>query len=169
MRQKRVKLSAVLLLGLGLTGVEAQKIYVNQKNGTQTTYSMSSIRKITFSGGNATVLKTDNFSGIYALSGFRYLNFTDLITEFSELAPQSGHANLITYPNPVADVLNIELTGSADDGIVSILTMEGDVILSQNTKGNNLITINLSHVSKGIYLCRYTSTKEIKTVKIIKQ
>ncbi|MEY3451220.1 MAG: hypothetical protein RL711_1046 [Bacteroidota bacterium] len=49
MRQKRLKLSAVFLLGLGLTGLQAQTMYVKEKSGTQTAYTLSSLRKMTFS------------------------------------------------------------------------------------------------------------------------
>ena len=50
MRPKKVKLSAVLLLGLGLSSIQAQTMYVKKSNGTQTAYPLNSIRKMTFSG-----------------------------------------------------------------------------------------------------------------------
>ena len=169
MKHKRLKLSGVLLLGLGLTELQAQTMYVKEKSGTQTAYAMNSIRKMTFSGGNATVQKTDNSTVAYTLSGLRYLNFTDLTTGITEPTAQLGHSNLITYPNPVVDMLNIDLTGITGEGTISILTLEGKVIQTQNTNGNSLITLNLSHLSQGIYLCRFSNAVEIKTVKIIKQ
>jgi len=169
MRHKRLKLSAVLLLGLGLTGLQAQTMYVKEKSGTQTAYTLSSIRKMTFSGGNATVQKTDNSTGIYALSGLRYLNFTDLTTEIVEPTTQLGYSNLITYPNPVNDLLNVDLTGVTGEGTISILTLEGKEIQAQNINRSSLVTLNLNHLSQGIYLCRYSTKTEIKTVKIIKQ
>ena len=110
MRQKRLKLSAVFLLGLGLTGLQAQTMYVKEKSGTQTAYTLSSLRKMTFSGGNATVQKSDNSNGVYALSGLRYLNFTNLIAGITEPTVQIDNANIVTYPIPVSDVLNINLT-----------------------------------------------------------
>lgn len=169
MRLKRLKLSAVLLLGLGLTGLQAQTMYVKEKSGTQTDYTLSSIRKMTFSGGNAPVHKSDNSTGVHAISGLRYLNFTDLTIGISESTIQLGHSNLITYPNPVTDVLNIDLTGVMGDGTISILTLEGKEIQTQKTSGSRLITINFNHLSQGIYLCRYSNATEQKTVKIIKQ
>src|SRR5690554_5092155 len=60
MRHKRLKLSAVLLLGLGLTGLQAQTMYVKESSGTQTAYALSNIQKMSFSSGNLTVTKTDN-------------------------------------------------------------------------------------------------------------
>ena len=169
MRQKRLKLSAVFLLGLGLTGLQAQTMYVKEKSGTQTAYTWSSLRKMTFSGGNATVQKSDNSTGVDALSGLRYLNFTNLIAGITEPTVQIDNANIVTYPIPVSDVLNIDLTGLTGEITLSILTMEGKEILTQTTNGGNLITLNVSHLAQGIYWCRYANAVEIKTVKIIKQ
>jgi hypothetical protein len=157
------------LLSFGLTGLQAQTIYIKQNTGTQTAYALSSLRKMTFSGGNATIHKTDNTTAVYALSGLRYLNFTDLTTGIAKSAKQFGHSNLFIYPNPVTDVLNIDLTGVTGEGTISIFTLEGKVMQTQNTSGNRLTTMILSHLPKGIYLCRYSNATEIKTVKIIKQ
>jgi len=353
MRHKRLKLSAVLLLVLGLTGLQAQTMYVKESSGTQAAYTLSNIQKMSFSSGNLTVTKTDNSSGVYALSGLQHLSFTNTpadtqpptapgnlittattnasvsiswnastdnvgvtyyliykdgvkidsvtttaytatelvastpytftvkardaannISEASDvlsvttstttdnIAP-STPANLVatgktattislswnestdnvgvtyyliykdgvkidsvtttaytatelvastpytftvkardaannistpsdvlsvttstltsindlratksnilnTYPSPVEDILNVDLTGHGA-GSVSILTIEGKLLQEQKTDGATTLTLNLSQISKGIYLCRYVSTKEIKTVKIIKQ
>ena len=107
MRQKRLRLSVVFMLGLGLTGLQAQTMYIKEKSGTQTAYTLSSLRKMTFSGGNATVQKSDNSTGVYALNGLSYLNFTSLITS---LTAPLGNFNIVTYPIPVTDALNIDLT-----------------------------------------------------------
>lgn len=169
MRHKRLKLSAVILLGLGLTGLQAQTMYVKEKSDTQTAYALSSLRKMTFSGGNVTIQKADNSAGVYAISGLRYLNFIDKTTGIAEPPMQLGNASLISYPNPVTDVLNIDLTGVTGEGTISILTLEGKVMQMQHTSGNSLITLNLSHLPKGIYLCLYVNSLETKTAKITKQ
>lgn len=169
MRHKRLKLSAVLMLVLGLTGLQAQTMYVKEKNSTQTAYALSNIRKMTFSGGNVTIQKTDNSTGVYGLSGVRYLNFTDLTTGIVEPTMRLGNANLITYPNPITDLLTIDLTGVIGVGTISILTLEGKVLQTQNINGSSLVTLKLNHLSQGIYLCRYSTAAEIKTVKIIKK
>lgn len=166
MRHKKLKLSSVLLLGLGLTSLQAQTMYVKESSGTQTAYTLSSVRKMTFSGGNAIVHKTDNSTDNYAMSGLKHLIFKD-ITGLEEPI-ELGNNNLIIYPNPVNDVLNIDLSGVAAGGTISILTLEGKVLQEQKTDGANTVTLNLVQLPQGIYLCRYVSTKEIKTVKIIK-
>ncbi len=169
MRQKRLKFSAVFLLGLGLTGLQAQTIYIKVKSGNQTAYTLSSTRKMTFSGGNAIIQKSDNSSIVYALSELRYLNFTNLSTGITEPRVQIGNSNFVIYPIPVTDVLNIDLTGLTGELTLSILTLEGKEILKQTTNGGSLISLNLNHLSEGIYLCRYANAAEIKTVKFIKQ
>ena len=169
MRHKRLKLSIVLLLGLGLTGLQAQTMYVKQSSGKQTAYALSNVRKMTFASGNVTVQKTDNTTGVYALSGLKYLSFKDF-TAGLEKQMQVSITNLITYPNPVDDLLNIDLSGSENmNGIISILSLDGKVMQTQETVGTGSVTLNLSQLPQGVYLCRYTNGAETKTVKIIKQ
>ncbi len=164
MRHKRLKLSTALLLGLGLTGLQAQTMYVRESNGAQTDYALSSIRTMTFSGGNVTIQKTDNSKGTYALSGLRYLNFTDLTTSITEPPMKLSNTNLITYPNPVTDVLNIDLTDVTVEGMISILTLEGKVMQTHKTMMNNIVSINLSYLPQGIYLCRYSNNTSLKAM-----
>lgn len=159
---------ALLTFAFSISTVSAQTMYVKESSGTQTAYTLSNVRKMTFSGGNATVQKTDNTTGIYAMSGLRYLSFKDYTTSIEDPI-LVGHAHFSAYPNPVNDVLNIDLTGVATGGTISILTYEGKLLQEQKTDGANTVTLNLSQLSQGIYLCRYVSTVEIKTVKIIKQ
>ena len=169
MRHKKLQLSAILLLGLGLTGLQAQTMYVKQSSGTQTAYALSNIQKMTFSSGNVTVQKTDNTTGVYALSGLKYLSFQVFTTGINE--PQMAAGNtLLTYPNPVADLLTIDLTGTKNGkGRISILNLEGKVMQTQKTSGMSIVTLNLSQLPQGVYLCRYTNGAETKTVKIIKK
>lgn len=171
-KRRKVKVLGVatlLTLTFSLSTVSAQTMYVKEKSSTQTAYALSSLRKMTFTGGNATVQKTDNSTTVYALNGLRYLNFTDLTTSITANPMQLGNDNLFTYPNPVNDLLTIDLTSVATGGTISILTLDGKVLQAQKTDGSNTAIFNLSQLPQGIYLCRYESTKAIKTVKIIKQ
>jgi len=165
---RRIKLIAIILLGLGLTKMHAQTMYVKEKNGTQTVHTLSNIKSLTFSDENIKVQKTDNSIAVYALSELRYLNFEDITLGLEEQI-ELINTPLITYPNPLVDVLNIELTGHLGEGTISILTFEGKVLHEEKTAGAKTITINLSQLPRGIYLCQYANEKEIKTVTILKQ
>lgn len=169
MRHKKFKFSVVLLLGLGLTGLQAQTMYVKESSGTQTAYTLSNIQKMSFSSGNLTVIKTDNSCEVFALSDLRYLNFLDVPTDLHEnLSVQS--TNLSVYPNPVGDILNIDLSGMSEaEGTLSILNFEGKTVLSRQVSHDGILSLDISRLPTGIYLCRYSNASEIKTVKIIKQ
>ena len=169
MKHKRLKLSALLFLGLGLTGLQAQTMYVKESSGTQTAYTLSNIQKMSFSSENLTVTQTDNSSGVYALSDLRYLNFSDASTDLQENLSVQNQM-LKVYPNPVGDILNIILTGMSEtEGTLSILNFEGKTLLSQQVNTEGVLLLNISHLPTGIYLCWYSNASEIKTVKIIKQ
>lgn len=167
MRHKKLKLSGVLLLGLGLTSVQAQTMYVKESSGTQTDYSLSSIRKITFSGGNTIVQQSDNNTTSFALSEISYVRFTeDLVTSAKE---QENKTFLMVYPNPVNDVLSIDLSGlEIKEGTLSLLSLDVSPLLTQQTQGTTTEIINLSELETGIYYCQFAYENEIKTVKIIK-
>jgi len=169
MLHKKLKLSAVLLLGLGLTGMQAQTMNVKQSNGTQTVYALHSVRKMTFSTGYLTVSKTNNSKTEYALSGLRYLNFSDNTTGLKPaLTGQSQQLNV--YPNPVGDILNIDLSGMVETkGTLSIFNFEGKALVSQQVNNEGVLSLDISHLPMGVYLCRYGNGTEVKTVKIVKQ
>ena len=169
MKHKRLRLSVVILLGLGITGLQAQTMYVTQNSGTQTAYELNNIRKMTFTSGNVNVQKTDNTIGVYALSDLKYLSFQDFTVGINEQQMAASNT-LLAYPNPVADMLTIDLTGTNNrESRISILNLEGKELLSQKTSGMDMVTLNLSKLPHGVYLCRYTNGTEIKTVKIIKK
>lgn len=169
MRHKLLIIITVLLLGLGLTGLQAQTMYVKESNGIQTAYSLSNVRILTFSGGNATIQKTDNSTGAYTLSSLRYLNFSDITTSLDE--PLSVQKQMLSaYPNPANNILNIDLTETVKvQGTLSILNFEGKTVLTRQVSSAGLLSLDISHLPKGIYICHYRNATELKTVKIIKQ
>lgn len=170
MRQKKLKMSVLLLLGLGLTGLKAQTMYVKENNGMQNSCELNSLRKLTFSDGNATIHKNDNSSNVYSLDGLSYISFINYSTDIKEQQLQNCKISLIAYPNPVTDILNIELKGfENENGIINILSIEGRILLTQRIKKHGILSINLSNFPKGIYLCRYVNGLETKVEKIIKK
>jgi hypothetical protein len=169
MRQKRLKLSGILLLGLGLTGIQAQTMYVKESKGTQTAYSLNNIQKMSFLSGNLLVVKTDNNSNVYALSDLMNLNFPGIITALNEHLPVQNQ-KLSVYPNPVGDMLNVNLTGMSEtEGTLSILNFEGKTLITRQVGNKGVLSLDISHLPMGIYLCRYSNATEIITVKIVKQ
>jgi hypothetical protein len=167
MKHKFTKLCCFLMLGFCLTEIQAQTLYVKEYNGLETQYSLSTIEKLTFSSGNINIHKTDQTLGIYSMNDIRYLSFTSHVG-ISDFQFLSENSELHVFPNPVLNTLNIDLSNN-NGGVISIISINGKVILSQYSNGNNIETIDLTQLPKGIYMCCYISKAEMKTVKIIKQ
>ena len=171
MKHKLLLFSILLLFGFA--GLKAQtKLYVSQKSGTQTVFTASDLRKLTFDGGKMVVNKTDGSGSDYSLGDIRYLCFNDYITGVPQsVASQSS--KLSVYPNPVADQLQIEYqTAKAGNTQIEILDLQGKLLLQQalgSTAGTNHDQITVTKLAKGIYLCRVNNGKSIETIKFLKQ
>lgn len=65
------------------------------------------------------------------------------------------------YPNPVGDVLYLELNSSVSGIVIAdIVDLQGRILSSENislTGGNNRISIDAANLKKGIYLIRISS------------
>lgn len=169
MKNKKLKLGIVLLLGLGLNGLQAQSMYVKENNGTQSSYALNNIQKLTFSSGNLIITESDNSSGVYSLNTLQYLNFTDLPTGM-QVSKDVNNKSVLTYPNPVTDALTIDLNGLKNlNSILSILNIEGKVIKTLPLNSSGIVTLDMSQFPRGIYFCQFEDETEIKTIKIIKQ
>jgi len=171
MKHKLLKLNVLLLLELGLTPLQGETtLNVKATGGTQTAYSLTTIRKLTFPCTcNMTVTKTTATTDKYTLSGVRYLNFSDMGTGIaSPSAAVKGILHL--YPNPVTDVLNIELSATGSrPATVELLSIEGKVLYKGQFAGTRSYQINVSQFRQGIYLCRVNNGTSIETTKFCKQ
>lgn len=157
------------MLGLGLMGLQAQTMYVQESSGTQTAYTLKNIQKVRFSSGNFIVSKSDNSTGSYALSELQLLKFSDITIHVPESAAERRE-HLIVYPNPASDILYINLSKTdRSAGTIRMINFEGKTVLSQHALNEGVLSLDISHLPAGIYLCCYTNSTEIITMKIIKK
>lgn len=143
----------------------AQNMYVRNTNNTQDIYALSSITKLTFSGGNAIMHKTDNNAAVYAINEIRYISFSN----FTGIYTPNEQENILTaYPNPVENILNINLPSDKLGGNLHVLGLDGKTLLIQKLTKNQ-VAIDLNTLPNGIYLCHYIYGTYSETVKIVKQ
>jgi len=169
MNYLRLKLFALLLIGVGLPRLHAQSMFVKLNDGSQTAYRIDEIRTWTFSPGELTITKMDNSDDKYALRNLRYISFFDYATGLSDFLI-SNSVTFNIYPNPVENVLKVDLTGSVGNkSRINIFSIDSRLVqnIQLTDSGTNLIDV--SHLPRGIYLCRYINGEEIKTIKINKQ
>jgi len=171
MRQKKVNLIVALLFLIGLTGLQAQnKLYVRHNTGTQASYVLSSIRKITFASGNMDVVKTDGNSDYYDLKYIQFLSFRDIKTDIIPVGFDDG--NITLYPNPVIDNLHISFESiNAVNVQIEITDLQGRVLYQQTINsqyGINQAIIPVDKLSEGLYLCRLQNGNKLETIKFLK-
>ena len=161
MRHKRLKLSAVLLLGLGLTGLQAQTS-VNATDGDvsgsggSVSYSVGQVVYATNTGANGSV--AEGVQQPYEIS---------VVTGLEEA--KGINLSVSAYPNPTTDYLTLEVKD------VELLNLhfqlyDMNVKLLQNEKiTGNQTSIVMSNLLPATYFVKVIQgNKEVKTFKIIK-
>ncbi|MFA5432205.1 MAG: hypothetical protein WC319_04945 [Candidatus Paceibacterota bacterium] len=104
MRYKRLKLSAILLLGLGLTGLQAQTS-VNATGGNalggggSASYSVGQVVYATNTGTNGSVAQ-----------GVQQPYDISVVTEIEEA--KGINLSILAYPNPTTDYLTLSIDAS---------------------------------------------------------
>lgn len=73
-----------------------------------------------------------------------------------------------TYPNPVKDVITIQLTSPSDNGSIEIIDLTGKVVRTNSVNGTT-VDINMSGLTSGMYLVKYTDRLHSKMIKITKE
>ncbi len=99
--------------------------------------------------------------------GFYFDDLTVTIVDEEILnTPDVEASQFIVYPNPVVNLLNI--TTAVTNYKVSIYNIQGQLISAPSIHSGSQ-TIDYSSFSKGIYLINFTSEKDTKTFKIVKE
>jgi hypothetical protein len=146
----------------------AQTMFVRPITGSQTSYPVADIQKLTFDNGNMLVTNNTGVSGSFALSGLRYVSFTDfnLGTTNPELATNKFYA----YPNPANHILNISGSNTIHRvSQIEILSLEGRLLMQQKPANESVPQVDISALPQGMYLCKITNSNQKETLKFLKQ
>ena len=161
MRHERLKLSAVLLLGLGLTGLQAQES-VNATGGNASgsggsiSYSVGQVAYQTHTGTNGSVAQ-----------GVQQAYEISVITAIEQAKGIS--LSVTAYPNPTTDYLTLEVKDFEFSTLsFQLYDMNGKLLQSEKITGNqtSILTSNLLPASYFVKVIQ--GNKEVKTFKIIK-
>ena len=164
MRHKKLKLSAIILLGLGLTGLQAQES-VNATGGDASgsggsvSYSVGQVVYTTNIGANGSVAQ-----------GVQQPYEISVVTGLEEA--KGINLSVSAYPNPTTDYLTLRIDASTTLSIQSmsyqLYDMNGKLLQSEKITGNQT-SIVMSNLVPANYFVKVTQgNKEVKTFKIIK-
>ena len=161
MRHKKLKLSAVLLLGLGLTGLQAQES-INATGGN----ASGSGGTVAYSVGQVVYTTNTGTSGSVA-QGVQQPYEISTVTGLEEAKGIS--LSVSAYPNPTTDYLTLSI-GEFEISNLSyqLYDMNGKILQSEKIADNqtNIVMSNL--VSATYFVKVIQGNKEVKTFKIIK-
>ncbi|MFT3739090.1 MAG: T9SS type A sorting domain-containing protein [Breznakibacter sp.] len=161
MRHKRLQLSAVLLLGLGLTVLQAQES-VNSTGGNASgsggsvSYSVGQIVYTTQTGTNGSavqgVLQPYKISAVTAIEEAKTI--TLLVT---------------AYPNPTADYLTLEVKDFVLSNLnFQLYDMRGKLLQSEKITGCQTSIVMHNLLPATYFVKVIQNRKEVKTFKVIK-
>jgi len=159
MKNKKTKLSALLLLGIGFNQVYAQQATTASGgdasgSGGSVAYSVGQIVYTTYTGSNGSVAQ--GVQQPYEISIITGLLETDI------------KLNLSAYPNPTTNYLMLQID-NYDKALSYQLYDIGGKLLESNTVVANSTTIKMEQMPTGTYLLKVIqNNKEVKTFKIIK-
>lgn len=160
----RVKLSALLLLGLGLTGLQAQE-------------------SLNATGGNAS---GSGGSASYSVGQVAYQTYTETSGSMAEGVQQPYEISVVTgleeakginlsisaYPNPTTDYLTLEVdastTLSSQSLSYQLFDINGKLLQSEKITGSQT-SIDMSNLAPAKYFVKVVQeNKVVKTFEIIK-
>ena len=161
MRQKKLILIAILLLGLGLTGLQAQEAVTPtgstaSGSGGSVSYSVGQVVYTTNTGTNGSV--TQGVQQPYEIS---------VVTAIEEA--KGINLSVLAYPNPTTDFLTLRIEEFEISNLsYQLYDMNGRLLQREKITGNQT-SIDMNNLVPAIYYVKvFQGNKGIKTFKIIK-
>ena len=161
MKHKRLKLSALLFLGLGLTGLQAQTS-VNATGGNASgiggsaSYSVGQLAYTTNTGTNGSV--SEGVQQPFEIS---------VVTGIEEA--KGINLSVTAYPNPTTDYLTLSIADfDASKLSYQLYDMNGKLLQNEKITGNQTSIVMSNLVPATYFVKVIQGNKEFKTFKIIK-
>lgn len=162
MRNKRLQLSAILLFGIGLTGLQAQTS-VNTTGGNasgdggSTSYSIGQVVYQTHTGTNGSV--AEGVQQAYEIS---------VVTAIEQA--KNIDLTVTAYPNPVTDYLTLSISEFKLSGLsYQLFDMSGKLLLNEKITSSQT-PIVMSQLGSASYLLVVKQENiRLKTFKIVKK
>ena len=160
MKYKRLKLSAILLLGLGLTGLQAQET-IPATGGN----ASGSGGTVSYSVGQVVYTTNTGTSGSVA-QGVQQPFEISVVTGIEQTAINLA---ISAYPNPTTNYLTLSIDGFDTSNLsYQLYDMSGKLLQSKKIEGNQTSIVMSNLVPAAYFVIVTKGNKEIKTFKIIK-
>jgi hypothetical protein len=173
----RIKSKPWLLLGIALlvgTLSFAQSIHFNYTDGTNASYSLQDVRKITFDSDLMNLHLWDGSVYAWNVSTIDYYQHNDVVLNAQEWLNNANAWEVNVYPNPTSSSLNVGFNLPQPDEIsIELYDIQEKLVLTKNLgnkqPGVHQEVLDLSGIPQGAFICRISGQHNRITKKIIKQ
>jgi hypothetical protein len=172
MKQFSFRITILLFMLFVSTGLMAQsRLYIHAKDGTTTYFPLNEIRKVTFPSRSITVYQNDGSTLAFPFIELRQARFTEFVSDSKSLELPQDH-RLTLFPNPVNSELTINIGAISGATVeIRIVNVQGKTEFIRNEQilpGNNQITMQLSDLQQGLYICLINDGKSTEIRKFLK-
>jgi hypothetical protein len=171
-----VKLKPLVLLAISVlftVGLRAQSIYFNYIDGTNSSYNLADVRKITFDADLMGLHMWDGSVYAWNVSTIGYYQYEESSLNTQEWLNDANAWEVAVFPNPSSTSFNVHFNLPKEDALtIELYDMQGMLILKKNLGklllGEHNETFDLSNVPEGSYVCRINGKSQSVNKTIIK-
>lgn len=163
-------LGAAMLMG---TLSFAQSIHFNYTDGTNASYNLEDVHKITFDADVMNLHLWDGSLYSWNVSTIGYYQYDETSLNLQEWLNSANAWEVSVYPNPTSSTLNVSFNlPQADIVSIALYDIHGKLILTKNLgkkeTGAQQEIIDLTNVPQGKYVCRISGQQNSITKQLIK-
>ena len=173
--ENKTKLFALVVLSLLLcTSSMAQRIHFNYTDGTNASYNLQDVRKITFDADVMNLHLLDGSVYAWNVSSIGFYEYDESSVNIEDWLNQANAWDVAVYPNPTSTLLNVQFNLPKEDKIrVGLYDVQGKLVLEKSlgnsTTGEHKEMLDLTHLPNGTYVCRISGQHYSITKKVFKQ
>lgn len=154
-------------------GLRAQSIHFNYNDGTNASYNLQDVRKITF---DADLMNLHLWDGtVYGrnVSTIGYFQYDESSLNVQEWLSNANAWEVVIFPNPTSVNLNVRYNLPKEDEItIALFDMQGKLILQKSlgkqVSAEHQETLDLTSIPQGTYACRISGQQNTITKTVIK-
>lgn len=166
-----VLLGAALLMG---TMSFAQSIQLNCTDGTNTSYNLEDVRKITFDADVMNLHLLDGSMYAWNVSTIGNYEYDETLLNINDWLIAANAWDVQVYPNPSSSDLHVRFKlPKADEISIGLYDMQGELILEKKMgdkiSGEHHETFDIKDLPQGSYVCRIIGKQNMITKQLIKQ
>ncbi len=155
-------------------GLKAQSIHFNYNNGTNSSYNLQDVHKITFTADLMNLHLLDGTIYSWNVSNIGHYEYDANSVNVEPILDEVNNWNLQLFPNPTRDEVQLKYNLPKEDKIqIALYDLTGKLILEKNLEiknaGENQDSLDLRQLAAGTYICRISGERNGISKQIIKQ